>query len=459
MLNKNLIENYIINNENKLKINSNEIANGDIFLALQGNNYHGNQFIESSINNGAKFCLTDKKNHIPSNSEKIVFVENIFFFLSDLVKKKRKLFKGKVIGITGSAGKTTLKEALSFFLRKKYKVSSSDRSYNNFLGVILTILNMNLKAKFAVFELGTNNFGEIKKIVQLVLPSQVIITNIQSTHLANFKNKRKIAIEKSDIFNPKYNPNIRSLIFLNINKEENLLLNYAHKYQIKKIITIGQTQNSNCYISEIKKKNNKYLFNLIINKKNYTLTTKTNILHRIRNIIFCLALFNYNKLGVDIILKNFNKLKPVVGRGLIYAKKINNKKIKFIDETYNANPDTMKQSIEYFHSMKTRGFDKILILGNMNELGKHSEKFHLEILRFIEKFKFHCVILCSQFFQFAVSKIEKPSNKYIFKKNENDLIEYIKSDLHKNALILAKCSNSTSVNKFGIKFINMKGND
>ena len=459
MLNKNLIENYIINNENKLKINSNEIANGDIFLALQGNNYHGNQFIESSINNGAKFCLTDKKNHIPSNSKKIVFVENVFFFLSDLVKKKRKLFKGKVIGITGSAGKTTLKEALSFFLRKKYKVSSSNRSYNNFLGVILTILNMNLKAKFAVFELGTNNFGEIKKIVQLVLPSQVIITNIQSTHLANFKNKRKIAIEKSDIFNPKYNPNIRSLIFLNINKEENLLLNYAHKYQIKKIITIGQTQNSNCYISEIKKKNNKYLVNLIINKKNYTLTTKTNILHRIRNIIFCLALFNYNKLGVDIILKNFNKFKPVVGRGLIYEKNINNKKIKFIDETYNANPDTMKQSIEYFHSMKIRGFDKILILGNMNELGKNSEELHLEILRFIEKFKFHCVILCSGFFQFAVSKIEKPSNKYIFKKNENDLIEYIKSDLHKNAMILAKCSNSTSVNKFGIKFINMKGND
>ena len=79
MQNKNLIENYIINNENKLKINSNEIVNGDIFLALQGNNYHGNQFIESSINNGAKFCLTDKKNHIPSNSEKIFFKFSIFF--------------------------------------------------------------------------------------------------------------------------------------------------------------------------------------------------------------------------------------------------------------------------------------------------------------------------------------------------------------------------------------------
>jgi len=459
MLNKNLIENYIINNENKLKINSNEIVNGDIFLALQGNNCHGNKFIEASINNGAKFCLTDKKYQIPSYNEKIFFVENIFLFLNDLVKKKRKFFKGKVIGITGSAGKTTLKETLSFFLRKKYKVSSSYRSYNNFLGVILTILNMNLKARYAVFELGTNSFGEIKKIVKLVLPSQVIITNIQSTHLENFKNKRKIAIEKSDIFNPKFNPNIKLLIFLNLNKEENLLLNYAHKYKIKNIITIGLIQNSNCYISEIKKKHNKYIVNLIINKKNYTLNTKINILHRIRNIIFCLALFKYNKLDVNIILENLNKLKPVVGRGLIYEKKINNKKIKFIDETYNANPDTMKQSIEYFNSMKTRGFDKILILGNMNELGKHSGKFHLETLRFIEKFEFHCVILCSGFFQFAISKIEKPFNKYIFKKNEDDLIEYIKSNLHNNAIILAKCSNSTSVNKFGIKFINLKGNN
>ena len=143
----------------------------------------------------------------------------------------------------------------SFFLRKKYKVSSSYSSYNNYLGVILTILNMNLKAKFAICELGTNNFGEIKKIVQLILPSQVIITNIQSTHLENFKNKRNIAIEKSNIFNPKYNPNIKLLIFLNINKEENLLLNYAHRYQIKKIITIGQIQKSNCYINEIKKMN------------------------------------------------------------------------------------------------------------------------------------------------------------------------------------------------------------
>ena len=187
MLNKKLIENYIINNENKVKINSNEIANGDIFLALQGKNYHGNKFLNASINSGAKFCLTDRKNQTPFSNEKIFFVENIFSFLDDLVKKKRKLFKGKVIGITGSAGKTTLKEALSFFLRKKYKVSSSYRSYNNFLGVILTILNMNLKAKFAIFELGTNNFGEIKYLVSLVKPAQIFITNIQSTHLEKFK--------------------------------------------------------------------------------------------------------------------------------------------------------------------------------------------------------------------------------------------------------------------------------
>ena len=106
--------------------------------------------------------------------------------------------------------------------------------------------------------------------------------------------------------------------------------------------------------------------------------------------------------------------------------------------------------------MNSKGFIKILILGNMNELGKHSEKFHLEVLKFVEKYNFDSVILCGEFFELAISKIKKPFNKYIIKKNENDLIEFIKFDLHKNAMLLAKCSNSSNVNKFGTKFINMK---
>ena len=201
------------------------------------------------------------------------------------------------------------------------------------------------------------------------------------------------------------------------------------------------------------------MFKLFINKKRYKFTAKTNIPHRIKNILFSLALFNYNQLDTNVILKNMNKLKPVDGRGLIFNKKFNNLSIKFIDETYNANPDTMRQSIEYFNYIISKGYDKILILGDMNELGNYKVKYHLEILKFVEKFKFHYVILCGKFFQTAISKIKKPLNKYIVKRSADDIIKYIKFNLHKKATIMAKCSNNTIVNKFGMKFIKMKGSN
>ena len=144
MITEKIIQNYIIRSSNKIKINSNEVKKGDIFIALQGNNKHGNEYIESSIKNGAKFCLTDKKIKKNLVNENILFVKNIFSFLKALSLKKRSLFKGKVLGITGSAGKTSLKESLSFFLEKKYKTSKTFKSYNNDLGVLISLLNLTL---------------------------------------------------------------------------------------------------------------------------------------------------------------------------------------------------------------------------------------------------------------------------------------------------------------------------
>ena len=117
----------------------------------------------------------------------------------------------------------------------------------------------------------------------------------------------------------------------------------------------------------------------------------------------------------------------------------------------------MKQSIDYFYSMRIKGFAKILILGNMNELGNSTKKLHLEILKYVEQYKFNKVILCGEFFLLAIRNIKKPTNQYIIKNDENELLKYIKTNLHKNCAILAKCSNSTNVNKFGAMFKNTKG--
>ena len=108
--------------------------------------------------------------------------------------------------------------------------------------------------------------------------------------------------------------------------------------------------------------------------------------------------------------------------------------------------------------MKSKGYDKILVLGNMNELGRKSKKYHLQVLKFVENHNFHSVILCGNFFKIALNKLINPFNNYILKNDENEIINHINYNLHNNAMILAKCSNSTSVNKFGIKLINMKEN-
>ena len=261
----NKIELYLIENNNILKINSKDIRKGDVFIALQGSKYHGNRFIKQALIKGAKYIVSDKDTALKQKKNKFLLIENSNLLLLKIANKKRNLFKGKVIAITGSLGKTSVKENLKYFLSMKTKVSASVKSYNNELGVLLSIINSDLKSRFNIFEVGTNNFNEIKKLTKIIEPHQVIITNISTTHLANFINTRNIAKEKSDLFNPKYNSNIELLILQKSNVDEKFLNKLAFKYKLKNIITFGKKE-SDFNISKIEIINNN-LSKIIIQKK------------------------------------------------------------------------------------------------------------------------------------------------------------------------------------------------
>ena len=449
-----IIKNYIVNSSNKIKINSKDIKKNDIFLALRGSNYHGNKYINDAINAGAKYCITDKEPQRFKNSKKILLVENIQNFLIDLSEEKRALYKGQVVGITGSAGKTSLKEYLKFFLGKKFKVSASIKSYNNNLGVMISILNMNLKSDYAIFEIGTNNFFEIRKLTELVKPSQIFITNILSTHLENFKNKRNIAIEKSDIFKKKYNPLAEILIFQKKSKEEQLIYNIAIKENLRKLIKIG-TRKDECYISKVKKMQSKYEITLKIFNKNYKIFLSEYEEKTISNLLFVLTFFIFNKINTNIIINKNYRIPKVDGRGSIHNYILNNFKVKLIDESYNANPETMVESIKNFSIIKNEKRVKFLILGNMNELGLKSHTLHIKVIKEIEKYQFDEVILSGNFFKKALSMFSKLKNNYVYKSNSQNIMSYLKKNLHKNAIIMAKCSNKTEVNKF-VNLIKLK---
>ena len=442
-----VIKKYIINSSNKIKINSKEVKKNDIFLALKGSNYHGNKFINDAFNAGAKYCITDKEPKVLKNSKKILLVKNTQKFLIDLSKQKRSSYYGQALGITGSAGKTSLKEYLKFFLAKKFKVSTSIKSYNNKLGVMISILNMDLKSDYSIFEIGTNNFFEIRELTKLVKPNQIFITNILSTHLANFKNKRNIAIEKSDIFIKKYNPLAEILYFQKKSKEEDLIYKIAKKEKLKKLIKIGKKEDG-CYIMKVQKLQSKYYISLKVFNKNYQIILGEYEEKTISNLIFVLTFFILNKINTQIIINNINKIPKVEGRGSIHNVLLNNFKVRLIDQSYNANPETMAESIKNFSIIKNNRRDKFLILGNMNELGVKSYDHHIKVINEIEKYQFDEVILSGDFFKKALSIFSNLKNNYVYKNSSQNIMNYLKKKLHKNAIIMAKCSNKTEVNQF-----------
>jgi murE/murF fusion protein len=454
---ENKILDYLINNSKKIKINSQDVKKDDVFLSLKGSKSHGNNYINKQLLSKVKYIITDKIINLNIKKNSILVKKDVLNFLELVAIKKRSLYNGKVIAVTGSAGKTSTKENLKFFISKEKNVSASIKSYNNKLGVLISLINMNIKSQFSIFEIGTNNYNEISKLTSLIMPHQAIITNILPTHLENFFNTRNVAIEKSNIFNPKYNPNIELLILNNDNKDEKYIYELAKKLEIPNIITIGKKSNSTFFIKNIKKIDKKLsLVEVIIDNKLIKLKSNLSHYHQIYNQIICLSIFKYNKLNLNNFFYNSKKMKIIDGRGVEKKIKINNKTIRLIDESYNASPQTMKICIDYFKDIEiNKSNNKFLILGDMQELGNNSIKYHEDIIKYALKDASTYLILYGDIFKLALSKIKIKINLNMFFSNENDLINYLCMKIRNNDMILIKGSNSSKTNKL-IKVISLK---
>ena len=447
------IKNYLFKNFEKVKINSKEIKKNDVFVALQGKNNHGNKYITQAIENGAKYVVTDSNINLKSFEAQILLVDSSINFLLDIAIQKRNLYSGVVIGITGSIGKTSVKENLKYFLSDLFKVSASIKSYNNKLGLIISIINLDLRSKYAIFEMGTNNFKEISYLTSLLKPEQAIITNIYPTHLEKLINTRNIAKEKSDIFNKHYNPKIKLVIIVNNNIDEKYVFKSALKQNISTISTVGKNLNSNLKIIKIIKIDKKYSnIMLSYNSKNIDIIISQNQIPRIENILICLLFFINNKINTNRFLTLAKDVPLIQGRGMNNKIYIDSKKINFINESYNASPKSMKVSIEYFNKIKTSlKQNKFLILGEMKELGKDAVNFHIEILKYISNIKIKNVIITGKLMKIALVKYQV--KKILFMEDKEMIIKYIKLNIQNNDFLLIKGSNSSLTKKIADIFL------
>jgi len=440
-LNDKKLKNFIYSG---ISINSKTIKKNNLFFAIRGKKNDGHKFVSEALKKGAVKSVVDRKiNNIPKN--KIIIVKSTFSSLNNLAKVTRKNTSAEIIAITGSAGKTTLKNLISFSLESYGKVYKSPHSYNNKYGVPFSISNLKEDTDYGVFEIGMDKKGEINNLSKIVKPEIAVITNIGGAHFKNFKTLKDIANAKSEIIN-----NVSESGYLILNKEDRFFKYLSKKAKKKgiKVISFSSLRNADIFLSSTKKLKNHYRLKIIVKRRIFNFNIKFLNNNFINNILACISVIHVLNLDLNNIKQKFAKFNIPAGRGDFNIIKKFNKKFKFIDESYNANPLSMVSAIKNMNFYKRKNNSKkIVLLGDMLELGKKSKKFHKELSNVINKSDIDKAFVYGKHIKETFNNLNLKKKGKLF----NNLIQaydYFSKNLHNNDLLMVKGSNATGLNQF-----------
>jgi len=352
---------------NSVSIDSRNIKPNDVFFAIKGLNFDGNKFAVQAIENGASHVISDDL-EISKISDKIIYVNDSIQTLQELANFHRKFINTKIIAITGSNGKTTSKELIFSVLKSRYKTIATKGNLNNHLGVPLTILSMNKETEIGIVEMGANHLREIDFLCNIAEPDFGYITNFGNAHLEGFKSLEGVVIGKSELYT--YLRDNNKVIFYNSEnlKQSSILNNYSNSF------SFGSNSKSNCILNKLKSKN-------CISIKYNEESIVSNIYgdYNFENISIAIAIGCYFKIGVEQIKKGVESYLPENNRSQILKKRNNT----IILDAYNANPSSMDLAISSFENINTT--NKMIIAGDMFELGQESNKYHQQIINYLEK--------------------------------------------------------------------------
>jgi murE/murF fusion protein len=425
---------------NNASINSKGINKNDIFFAIKGKNKDGNLFIKEAFKNGASLVISDKL----KNTKNCLRVKDTLKFLTDASSILRENISSKIIAITGSVGKTSLKELVGRSLKKTHSVTYSPKSFNNKFGVPISLFNLKKNDDFGIFEVGMDKKNEINFLSKIIKPDVAIITNISYAHIKNFKNIKEIALAKSEIIQ-------------NINENGYLILNADdYFYTFHKKIALNRKLNiisfsmknksSNIYLNSIKKEKLKYKVFISSNTINKFFYFNTCFESDIKNLLASIAIVSIYK-NIDKLNCNFfYNHKIPTGRGDIVKIKLFKKFFFLIDQSYNSNPLSLSSALKNFNMIKINDDKKHLILGDMLELGKYSQKLHADVVKNINKTSIKNVNVIGKQMSEAYKILHKKKKGYILK-NHSEIINLIKNNINNNDYLMIKGSNSTGLNK------------
>ena len=381
-------------------IDTRKIGDGEMFFALKGPNFDANEFAEEALAKGAKYAVVDQPKFKHSSQTGIIYVDDVLKSMQDLAKYHRTKLKSKVIALTGSNGKTTTKELLNVVLSKKFKTHATAGNFNNLIGLPLTLLNCPADAEMVILEMGANHIGEIKDLCSIGQPHYGLITNIGKAHFEGFLNLEGVKKAKSELY--EYLSENNGVAFINVNEAHLNELSRNIKNRVfystdeqgipEGVVPIVQTQ-------LIRK--HPYLSLNYAGKSGNTLRVDTQLpgTYNYPNIATAIAVGLYFELTDDQIKTGLREYQPKINRSQWLDKAGN----QFFLDAYNANPSSMRVSVSYF--LENAPQPRILILGDMLELGKDSYKEHRDLLNdlLVKREKFEHLWLVGKEFSIAMT--------------------------------------------------------
>jgi UDP-N-acetylmuramoyl-tripeptide--D-alanyl-D-alanine ligase len=407
---------------NKIAIDSREVTEGDVFIAIPGQTYNGHEFIINAIDNGAKCIIHDKSYYINESQITTIGVDNTIVALGVIARKyKNKIGSPYTIGITGTNGKTTVTKLCESILKVSFKTSTTIGNYNNEIGLPLSILNAPQDTNKCIYEHGASKLGDIEYLTSISEPNLTTLLNVSEAHMESFINMNNLIKTKQEIFS-----------HLNTSK---VILNLDDKYfkQWKKInsnknvVTISLNNDADYVL----KPYSEHAYEISVYENTFILNNKNieNILPI--NILFSIAVSMESGASISDVTKGLESFPGIKGR---FYKFFSDNKSMVIDDSYNANPESMKSALKKFAQINR---EKLFVMGDMGELGMSSHDSHLMIFELSKKLGVKYLFYMGKYIKDAKSIYGE--NCYT-SKDMDELVTHIKNISNSKSAILIKAS-------------------
>ena len=408
---------------NTVTTDSRNCPKDSMFIALKGDSFNGNAFATQAINDGCAYAIVDEAAHAVKGDKRYILVDSCIETLQQLANYHRRQLGTRIIGITGTNGKTTTKELISAVLSQSYNILYTQGNLNNHIGVPVTLLRQKAEHDLAVIEMGANHPGEIKSLAEIAEPDYGIITNVGKAHLEGFGSFEGVIKTKGELYD-----------FLRKKEGAIIFIHHDNPYLMNIASGLNQIPYGNdesLYVNGHVTGNSPYLtfeWKAGKNGENYEVETQLIGEYNFPNALAAITIGRFFKVEPQKINKALTEYAPQNNRSQLKKTAENT----LIIDAYNANPTSMMAALENFNKMTVA--HKMLILGDMRELGAESAAEHQKIVDFIKACEFEKVIFVGNLFAAA-------EHSYQTYSNAQELIQALQTDKPKDYTILIKGSN------------------